>query len=58
MQDILRGPELASLPFYDQTKVVALLESLPSLSPAECNAWDVPLMSILCACLLQKRFHV
>jgi asparagine synthase (glutamine-hydrolysing) len=58
MQDILRGPELASLPFYDEKKVIALLDSLPNLSSAERNAWDAPLMSILCACLLQKRFKL
>jgi asparagine synthase (glutamine-hydrolysing) len=26
MQDTLRGPVLASLPFYDQKKVIALLD--------------------------------
>ncbi len=56
MQDTLRSAELGTLPFYDQKKVIAVLDSLPSLSPAERNAWDGPLTSILCACLLQKRF--
>ena len=56
LQDTLRGPELAALPFYDQKKVVALLDSLGQMSPEDCVAWDVPLMSILSACLLQKRF--
>ena len=56
LQDTLRGPELAALPFYDQKKVVALLDSLDQMAPADCLAWDVPLMSILSACLLQKRF--
>jgi asparagine synthase (glutamine-hydrolysing) len=56
MQDTLRGPQLASLPFYDQKKVTALLDKLPTLSPTECSAWDAPLMCILSACLLQQRF--
>ncbi|MFN0128533.1 MAG: asparagine synthase-related protein [Verrucomicrobiales bacterium] len=32
LQDTLRGPVLASLPFYDQKNVVALLDQLPGLS--------------------------
>jgi asparagine synthase (glutamine-hydrolysing) len=56
LQDTLRGPELAALPFYEQKKVVALLDSLAEASPADCLAWDAPLMSVLSACLLQKRF--
>ena len=31
MQDTLRGPVMASLPFFDQRKVIALLDTLPSL---------------------------
>ena len=56
LQDTLRGPECASIPFYDQKKVTALLDSLPGMAPAECAAWDAPLMSILSACILQQRF--
>ena len=32
VQETLRGPALASLPFYDRAKVVALLDGLPALS--------------------------
>jgi asparagine synthase (glutamine-hydrolysing) len=56
LQDTLRGPECASIPFYDQKKVTALLDFLPGMAPAECAAWDAPLMSILSACVLQQRF--
>ena len=31
VQDTLRGPALESLPFFDQRKVVALLDSLPAM---------------------------
>src|SRR6185369_14441102 len=54
LQDTLRGREGASIPFYDQKKVTALLDSLPSLAPDQCAAWDAPLMSILSACVLQQ----
>ncbi len=56
LQDTLRGPELAAMPFFDAKKVVKLLDSLVDMPAADCQAWDAPLMSILSACLLQKRF--
>jgi asparagine synthase (glutamine-hydrolysing) len=56
MQDTLRGPQLASLPFYDQKKVVALLDELPGMSEAERLGWDPTLMTVLSACVIQERF--
>jgi asparagine synthase (glutamine-hydrolysing) len=56
MQDILRGPVLASLPFYDQKKIVALLDQLPAMSNSERVGWDPTLMSVLSACVVQERF--
>jgi asparagine synthase (glutamine-hydrolysing) len=56
MQDTLRGSVLASLPFYDQKKVVALLDDLPGKSEAERVVWDPVLMSVLSACVIQQRF--
>jgi asparagine synthase (glutamine-hydrolysing) len=53
MQDTLRGPVLASLPFYDQKKVVALLDKLPAMSDSERVGWDPILMSVLSACVIQ-----
>jgi asparagine synthase (glutamine-hydrolysing) len=58
MQDTLRGPVLGSLPFYDQKKVVALLDRIPGMSDPERVSWDAILMSILSACVLQKRFQL
>jgi hypothetical protein len=56
LQDTLRGPVLASLPFYEQKKVIALLDELPAMSDVERIGWDPVLMSILSACVIQQRF--
>jgi asparagine synthase (glutamine-hydrolysing) len=56
MQDTLRGPALASLPFYDQKKIVALLDQLPGVSDSDRVGWDPVLMSVLSACVIQERF--
>jgi asparagine synthase (glutamine-hydrolysing) len=56
MQDILRGPVLASLPVYDQKKIVALLDQLPAMSNSERVGWDPALMSVLSACVVEERF--
>src|SRR6266568_5205937 len=58
LQDTLRGAVLASVPFYDQKKVVALLDQLPTITDAERVGWDPVLMSILSACVLQERFKL
>ena len=46
------------MPFYDQKKVVALLDQLPTMTDAERVGWDPVLMSILSACVLQERFKL
>ena len=56
MQDILRDPVLGSLPFYDQKKVVALLDQLPMMPDSHRVVWDPVLMSVLSACVIQDRF--
>ena len=56
LQDTLRGPVLAAVPFYDQAKVVGILDRLPEMTPVERVSWDGPLTSILSACVLQERF--
>jgi asparagine synthase (glutamine-hydrolysing) len=55
LQDTLRGPVLGSLPFYDQKKVIALLDELPAMTDAERIGWDPVLMSVLSACVIQQR---
>lgn len=56
LQDTLRGPALAALPFFDAKKVAALLDHLPAMTDADRVAWDPVLMSVLSACVLQERF--
>ena len=56
MQDILRDPVLGSLPFYDQKKVVALLDQLPVMSDLDRVVWDPALTAVLSACVMQERF--
>jgi asparagine synthase (glutamine-hydrolysing) len=56
VQDTLRGPGLQALPFFDQRKVVALLDSLPSMDDGARTAIDPALMIMLSACVLQERF--
>jgi asparagine synthase (glutamine-hydrolysing) len=56
LQDTLRGSVLASLPFYDQKQVIALLDQLPAMSELDRIGWDPVLMSVLSACVLQERF--
>jgi asparagine synthase (glutamine-hydrolysing) len=57
-QDLLRGPALAAVPFYDQRKVVEVLDRLPDMSARERIATDPSLMMALSASVLQERFHL
>jgi len=58
MQDTLRGPAIASLPFYDRTKVVAMLDGLPTLDDAARAALDPVLTILLSACCLNQRYNL
>ena len=56
VQETLRGQGLASLPFYDSGKVVALLDCLPALGDAPRTALDPVLMILLGACCLHQGY--
>ena len=56
VNDTLRGPVLASIPFFDQKKIVALLDSLNTLDEGARVAVDQVLMILVSACVLQERF--
>jgi asparagine synthase (glutamine-hydrolysing) len=58
VNDTLRGPVLASIPFFDRKKVVALLDSLHTMDEAAQVANDQVLMILLSACVLQERFGI
>lgn len=56
INDVLSGPALSNVPFFEPRKVRALLATLPSLSPAQRASADNLLMEIAGLCLMQKRF--
>ena len=58
VQDTLRSSALSSFPFYDQKKVVAVLDRLPAMSDSERIAWDPALIWVLSACVLQEKFKM
>jgi asparagine synthase (glutamine-hydrolysing) len=58
MQDILRGPVMASIPFFDQKKIVALLDGLDTMDEGSRVANDQILMHLVSACVLHERFQL
>jgi asparagine synthase (glutamine-hydrolysing) len=58
VQDRLRGETLASIPFFDQKKVVALLDQLPTMDESARVANDQILMFLTSACVLHERFKL
>lgn len=56
IQDTLRGSVMASLPFYNQAAVIALLDKLPEMDDSTRTSIDFVLIEILSACVLQERF--
>ena len=58
VQETLRGPSLAAVPFYDQRAVIALLDRLPEMDISARIATDQVLMAITSACVLQERFSL
>ena len=58
VQETLRGPVLASIPFFDQGKVVRLLDSLHAMDDGARVANDQVLMTLVSMCVLHERFHL
>ncbi len=56
VNDTLRGPVLASIPFFDQKQVIGLLDSLHTMDEGAQVANDQVLMILVSACVLQERF--
>jgi asparagine synthase (glutamine-hydrolysing) len=56
LQDTLRGTGFGSLSFFDQRKVVTLLDELPSMDAGERTVVDSTLMLVLSAAVLHERF--
>jgi asparagine synthase (glutamine-hydrolysing) len=58
LQDMLRGSVLASIPFFDQKKVVSVLDGLQSADESSRVANDQVLMMVLSACVLHDRLQL
>ena len=58
VNDTLRGSALASMPFFDQKKVIGLLDSLGDMDEGSRVANDQVLMMLVSACVLQEGFHL
>jgi asparagine synthase (glutamine-hydrolysing) len=58
VQDTLRGPVLASIPYFDQKKVIGLLDNLDSMDEGARVANDQILMHLVSACVLQEGFRL
>ncbi len=56
MQDVLRGPALKDMPFYDQDVVVTLLDRLPELDDSKRSGVSYILTTVLSACVLHERY--
>src|SRR5207247_11201643 len=58
MQDMLRGPVLASMPFFDQKKIGNMLDGLQTTDENSRVANDQVLMMVLSACVLRGGFRL
>jgi asparagine synthase (glutamine-hydrolysing) len=56
VQDTLRGPTLAAIPFFDQGKVSELLDGIAKMDEGGQVANDQVLMMLVSACVLQQGF--
>ena len=57
MQDSLRGPLLAALPYFDRDRVVALLDRVDTMDSGERTTYDQVFTMMVSACALQDRYH-
>lgn len=58
VQDTLRGPALAAIPFFDQRKVVGLLDGISRMDEGSRVVFDQILMLLTSACILQEGFSL
>jgi asparagine synthase (glutamine-hydrolysing) len=58
MQDTLRGPALAAIPFFDRSKVIGLLDRLHAMDDGSRVANDQILMLVVSACVLNERYRL
>ena len=58
VQDVLRSKNFASIPYFDQKKVIALLDSLPDMKAEDRSAVDPVLMTAMSAAALHERYKL
>jgi hypothetical protein len=58
VRDTLRGPVLASIPYFDQSKVIDFLDRLETMDEGSRAANDQVLMLLVSACVLHERFRL
>ncbi len=58
IQDMLRGPHMAALPFFNQKAVISLLDRLPAMDVGARVANDQILMTLASFCVLEERFSL
>ena len=58
LQDVLRSKNFQSVPYFDQKKVIALLDSLPEMKPEDRSALDPVLMTAMSAAALHERYKL
>jgi asparagine synthase (glutamine-hydrolysing) len=58
VQDTLRGPVMASIPFFNQKAIIGLLDRLPSMDAGARTANDQILMPLVSMCVLHERFKM
>jgi asparagine synthase (glutamine-hydrolysing) len=56
MHDTLRGSVMASIPYFDQKKVVAMLDRLEGMDPGARTAFDQILMPLVSMCVIHQGF--
>lgn len=58
VQDMLRGKTFTSLPFFDQKRVIEVLDRMPGMDVGTRTANDQVLMQLVSMCVLQERYRL
>jgi asparagine synthase (glutamine-hydrolysing) len=56
VQDMLRGSVMASIPYFDQKKIVGILDSLSTMDAGARSTYDQILMPLLSMCVIHEGF--
>ena len=56
VQDMLRSSVMASIPYFDQKKIVAMLDRLSSMDAGARSAYDQILMPLVSMCVIHQGF--